>query len=383
MHDPLQGSWDARASSSSTVRWRPVSEAAWCGSACDALWIPPACCSTLSDLIRKLHLDYLRAGADVLITASYQARLCRLCAAVSMLATVDDLFRRSVTLAADARNEFWAAAANRTGRAWPLVAAPVGPHGALLADGSGVSRRLRALGGGVDGVAPAAHGRACCGRRRSLRPGDDPTCLAEVEALAALLAEFPHYGVAGVQLPRRRGALSGEPMAAAARLAAQTGADRGGGVNCTAPRLRGGSACRRGGGTAKPLLCYPNSGEAWDAAARCWVEGSGVTGFASRGAALGRSRRRLIGGCCRTTPADIAVIAQALRGPGPRPACRHCRRTKLFRQRGKLGSVGLKARAAATNSCMGAAPHEQFKDILAPIDARRNVVRLDSQPLAP
>lgn len=51
------------------------------------------------------------------------------------------------------------------------------------------------------------------------------------------------------------------------------------GVNCTDPRfieelLRIGYTV-----TDKPLVCYPNSGEAWDAVNRCWVKGSTPADF--------------------------------------------------------------------------------------------------------
>ncbi|HRW50767.1 MAG TPA: homocysteine S-methyltransferase [Caldilinea sp.] len=283
----------------------------------DALWSARLLLDA-PDLIRGVHLDYLRAGADVLITASYQASYAGFARRGLDAAAVDDLFRRSVTLAADARDEFWAAAANRTGRVRPLVAASVGPYGAFLADGSeyrgdyGLSvAELMAWHRPRMAVLAAAGA--------DLFALETIPCLAEVEALAALLAEFPHMQ-AWLACSCRDGAAlsSGEPMAAAARLAAQTGQIVAVGVNCTAPRYVEDLLAAARGGTAKPLLCYPNSGEAWDAAARCWVEGSGVTGFAEPARRWVAAGARLIGGCCRTTPADIAVIAQALRGPGPR-----------------------------------------------------------------
>jgi len=61
----------------------------------------------------------------------------------------------------------------------------------------------------------------------------------------------------------------------------------------------------------KPVVVYPNSGEAWDARARQWV-GPGrfspdsVLGWADAGA-------RLVGGCCRVRPEDIAAIAGLVR----------------------------------------------------------------------
>ena len=219
---------------------------------------------------------------------------------------------------ADARDEFWAAAANRTGRVRPLVAASVGPYGAFLADGSeyrgdyGLSvAELMAWHRPRMAVLAAAGA--------DLFALETIPCLAEVEALAALLAEFPHMP-AWLACSCRDGAAlsSGEPIAEAARIAEETSQVVAMGVNCTAPRYVEEllAAARRG--TTKPLLCYPNSGEAWDATARCWVEGSGVTDFAEPARRWVAAGARLVGGCCRTTPEDIAVIAQVLRAAGQR-----------------------------------------------------------------
>jgi homocysteine S-methyltransferase len=64
--------------------------------------------------------------------------------------------------------------------------------------------------------------------------------------------------------------------------------------------------------TGKPVIAYPNSGEGWDALDRGWT---GASRFAA-----GDARRwidegaRIVGGCCRVGPADIARLADAVRG---------------------------------------------------------------------
>jgi homocysteine S-methyltransferase len=64
--------------------------------------------------------------------------------------------------------------------------------------------------------------------------------------------------------------------------------------------------------SGKSLVAYPNRGETWDAASRRWIPGDASPEYgalAQRWRAAGAS---LIGGCCRTTPADIRAIASAL-----------------------------------------------------------------------
>jgi homocysteine S-methyltransferase len=104
----------------------------------------------------------------------------------------------------------------------------------------------------------------------------------------------------------------GEPLSAVVELVNGCDTVVATGVNCTAPQWVESLLLSVADLSTKPLSAYPNRGEQWDAEAMCWVEGSGVKGFdvlAQRWYAAGA---RLIGGCCRTTPADIAEIAAAL-----------------------------------------------------------------------
>ncbi|MBW7886050.1 MAG: homocysteine S-methyltransferase family protein, partial [Caldilineaceae bacterium] len=139
-------------------------------------------------------------------------------------------------------------------------------------------------------------------------------CQAEGEALVQLLDEFPQMP-AWLSFSCRDGAhlSSGEPFANAAALANRSAQIVAVGINCTAPRYIEELLATGCSVTGKPLLCYPNSGERWDAANHCWVGGTGVTDFAEPSRRWYAAGARLIGGCCRTGPDDIRTIASALR----------------------------------------------------------------------
>jgi homocysteine S-methyltransferase len=198
------------------------------------------------------------------------------------------------------------------GRKRPLVAASVGPYGAYLADGSeyrgdyGLSvaelmdfhrERMAVL------ASSGADLLAC----------ETIPCQVEGEALAALLAEFP-AARAWLSFSCRgdEEVADGGRFAECAALANRSNQIVAVGVNCTAPRYVESLLQIASGVTAKPLLCYPNSGEAWDPLRHYWIGDTGVTDFrepAQRWRAAGAS---LIGGCCRTTPEDIREIRIAL-----------------------------------------------------------------------
>ena len=82
------------------------------------------------------------------------------------------------------------------------------------------------------------------------------------------------------------------------------------GVNCLPPSDAGPLVAEAARVAGKPVVVYPNSGEDWDAAARSWRgTGSQLVGEAAGWVADGA---RLVGGCCRVTPAEIAALEAAL-----------------------------------------------------------------------
>jgi homocysteine S-methyltransferase len=64
--------------------------------------------------------------------------------------------------------------------------------------------------------------------------------------------------------------------------------------------------------TVKPIVVYPNSGEVWNARTRCW-EGT-ATRFTTCVEAWIDAGASWLGGCCRTTPADIRRVREIVDG---------------------------------------------------------------------
>ena len=96
------------------------------------------------EAVRAVHARFLAAGADCIISATYQASFPGLLRHGLPDKESERLFRFAVELAAEERNRFWRDPANREGRRRPLVAASVGPYGAFLADGSEYTGDYRA-----------------------------------------------------------------------------------------------------------------------------------------------------------------------------------------------------------------------------------------------
>ena len=260
------------------------------------------------DLIREVHLDYFKSGADVATTSSYQATFEAFARRGLNATETADLMRRSVQLAAEARDAFWADPAHRVGRRKPLVAASVGPYGAMLANGSEYTGHY-----GLDEAAlmdfhrPRLAVLAQAGA--DLLACETIPCLAEARALARLLTEWP--GVAAwISFSCRDGQHNslGERMAdcVAALEAFEPVAAIG--VNCTAPEHIASLLEQMRPHTTKPLLVYPNSGEHYDATHKTWHGDASASHFADQARQWHARGARLIGGCCRTRPDDILAI---------------------------------------------------------------------------
>ena len=269
----------------------------------DPLWSALALMEA-PERIYRVHRSYLEAGADIITTASYQGTIPGFMKKGCTRTEAVHLLRLSVAIARKARDDYEA----ETGR-HAFVAASVGPYGAYLADGSEYRGQY-----GLTGAELAAFHRERLDILMEAGPDllacETLPCLEEAEALADCLAPYPP-GCAWLSFSCADGChtcggddagdcaafLDGVPQIAAV------------GVNCTAPTHVVPLLARMHRRTEKPLIAYPNSGEVYDTARRCWT-GTPVdfTALLPQWLAAGA---RLVGGCCRTTPETIRRLAAA------------------------------------------------------------------------
>ena len=87
------------------------------------------------------------------------------------------------------------------------------------------------------------------------------------------------------------------------------------GVNCTQPALLLALIGELRQASGKPIVVYPNSGEGWDAAARCWTGSSDPASFRAMAAEWFAAGAQIVGGCCCTRPAHIRQVAEVASQP--------------------------------------------------------------------
>ena len=280
------------------------------------------------DAIRRTHAEYLAAGADCISTASYQASFPGFRAQGYGDGDAAGFLELSVALAIEARDEFRAEQAGRTGRLRPLVAASAGPYGAYLADGSEYDGRY--------GVEPRVLDEFHRRRFRLFARSDADLILCEtipsgleVEVVLGILAETPEAW-AWVSFCCADGARlwDGTPVEAVARLCDRAERVAAVGVNCVAPAHVGELIGRIRGETDLPVIVYPNSGEVYDAP--------------HRGVALARERRP---GGRRADPRS-ARLDCARGGRRRRVLPRRSRRDPRAAAAGRRGDAGADRRLA-------------------------------------
>ena len=136
--------------------------------------------------------------------------------------------------------------------------------------------------------------------------------LEEARAVGEALADWPELRAwFSFSCRDEKHASHGEPVAECAALVAALPQTVAIGVNCVPPKWIPSLIGELRKGSGLPILVYPNSGEGWDAARRCWTGTSEPEEFGTLAAEWFRAGAQIVGGCCRTRPAHIAAVARA------------------------------------------------------------------------
>ena len=157
----------------------------------------------------------------------------------------------------------------------------------------------------IASASPCSPGRAptCSPSRRSRRsrrrlrwPRSSPITMAPRRGRASAARTAPGSGAARPsrrRWPRSTACPGSSPSASTARPPS------------TCPSSSRGSGRSR----TLPIVAYPNSGEGWDAAARRWTAGGSDPVDAPAALRWLAAGARLVGGCCRVRPEQIAAIS--------------------------------------------------------------------------
>jgi len=250
---------------------------------------------------------YLDAGAEIISTASYQASRQGLMATGLLAAETDDLIVSSVSLAQQARDEFLRD--NPDTNRVPLVAASIGPYGAMLHDGSEYTGEYDATEqelaefhrDRLELVDAAGADLLACETIPSFR---------EAQVLCELLRDVRHPAWISFSCKDEQHLCDGTPLSEAAALFRDHPTVRVVGVNCVQPHLVVALiGVLREAAPDKAVVVYPNSGEVYKAEDNSWsgtVSDLQCERSAQEWIDAGAG---LVGGCCRIGPEQIHAMA--------------------------------------------------------------------------
>ena len=265
------------------------------------------------EAIEAVHLSYLEAGADCILTASYQvsalgygeggrARLSQNAHQAAAAA-----IHRSVDLAVSARKKYQQEVARPV---W--IGASLGPYGAALHNGAeyhgnydiGFAELVRFH---AERLAVAADTEA------DFVAIETVPSMEEAKAVVEAMCQHPTaYGWISFTCRDGERVAHGEKLAECAALLDTEPQVLAVGVNCTHPKYVTSLIGRLKRATHKPIVVYPNSGEGWDARNRRWTGTSSAAEFGEMAQEWVRAGAQIVGGCCRTGPEHIRAIREKL-----------------------------------------------------------------------
>lgn len=268
------------------------------------LWTAQA----LSDNIEAVydaHYSYLAAGAQMILTDTYQANLQAFEKAGHSKQQAENLVGMAVLVAQKARDDY----EEQTGK-HALVAASIGPYGAYLADGSEyrgdyllndaqyLNFHLPRF------TAVLAQAPDCLALETQPKLSEPLALLRWLEKNVPQMPVYVSFTLRdemtlsdGTELKRAVAAISKFEQVFAI------------GVNCIVPELVSGALKVMRQATTKKLIVYPNLGAQYDPETKTWAKSEQQLDFTQLTEKWYQAGASIIGGCCMTTSPQISQIA--------------------------------------------------------------------------
>lgn len=259
--------------------------------------------------IIQAHYNYLEAGAQILITSSYQASIPGFKKLGYSPKKAEEIILKTVELAQEAIKRY---SPVNTSDEKPLVAASIGPYAAFLADGSEYT--------GIYNVSIEEIKTFHIERLKILDKSnaDFYACetipnYQEAQVLSEILHEFNKQSWISFTCKDSIHINDGTPIVKCVELFKDHPNVFALGINCTAPQHISGLIKEiKKVDNKKHIVVYPNSGEFFDAKSKIWSGTSDPDSFVDLALDWKSKGANIIGGCCRIGPNHIKLLAHAL-----------------------------------------------------------------------
>ncbi|PLY04111.1 MAG: homocysteine S-methyltransferase [Arcobacter sp.] len=263
------------------------------------------------DAIALVHKEYLEAGANCIITASYQASYEGFIKKGFTEGKAKELIQSAITLAQKTRDDYWNTVEDKENRIKPLVAASIGPYGAYLADGSEYSgnygitdeelkefhkRRL-------DVIIETSPDILACETIPTLKEAQILSDLLKDKNIASWITFSAKDGThinSGDEITKCMSWLNDQNHISAV------------GINCTAPQFISPLIEKTKQVCNKPIVIYPNGGSEYNPITKKWEDSNTNAEFGKMAHLWNKQGATLIGGCCQTGPEEIKDLVKYL-----------------------------------------------------------------------
>jgi len=260
------------------------------------------------DAVRDVHLSYLNAGADCILTSSYQATVSGFLSAGYSKREAIHIIGDSVRIAKDAIRLFHESSPGMRNRPEPFLAASAGCYGAFLADGSEYR--------GDYHLEPAAYKNFHRERVDILADAgaeiiafETFPSMEEAAAVAELMDEYNDIQYWIVFTVKDAFTTShGDNFNDCIKLLHGRKNLIAAGINCSPPEFISPVLESLDSELKKNFAVYPNSGEHYHTDCSCWEDDPSASDYRRLAEDWYNKGAALIGGCCRTGPGDIMKI---------------------------------------------------------------------------
>lgn len=261
-------------------------------------------------VIYDIHYDYLKAGAEIIISSTYQAS-----AEGFIKGKIADseesaaiLIKKSVELAIEARDDY----AQNTGTDSRKVAASIGPYGAILGNGAEYSGDYLGITSNDLIAFHQSRLNVIVETRPDLLALETIPNFEEVRVLVELAnaSKIPFY--VSLSLKDAETLADGTSLkqvvswvtehSTKGRLLAL-------GANCFPIAIALQVIASFCGLSSVPIIVYPNSGELYDPVTKSWEKAPNHDTLFANACKWYANGATYIGGCCRTTPEDIRLLS--------------------------------------------------------------------------
>jgi homocysteine S-methyltransferase len=259
--------------------------------------------------IYQAHMAYLEAGAQCIITASYQASFPGFKENNIDRKEAEELLLLSVTLAEKAVEDFLE---KNPDHPRPLIAASIGPYGAYLAEGSEYTGQYNI----EDDLLRDFHlerFEVLETSNADLYACETIPSLQEARVLSDILMATTKPAWLSFSCQDGQHLNDGSRIELVASLFIDHPGVFALGVNCTDPIYVSSLMSEiKKAAPSKRIVIYPNSGEKYDPINKSWSGSSNSKDFSSQAKGWLSAGADIIGGCCRVGPDFIKHIGKMM-----------------------------------------------------------------------